>query len=188
MSPRVSGIRGAALLPSVHAPAIVNARAAELERVDALLAIVALPVAAGALRRLPDGARWRELDARSPARGGSVRTTTLSNRRQTLAVLGYIKSDASAFERLALAGRMLKEAAARNPQTIGIAAPGNGAAAAGALEALLAGPWHTPSRSRAIARRRATSTTFAASSSREPSASTPATRRRSRAAQTSRAG
>jgi len=139
VSPRVSGIRGAALLPSVHAPAIVNARAGDLERVDALLAIVALPVAAAALRQLPDSARWRELDARSPARGGSVRTTTLSNRRQTLAVLGYIKSDACAFERLALAGRMLKEAAARNPQAIGIAAPGSGAAAAGALEALLAG-------------------------------------------------
>ena len=74
-----------------------------------------------------------------------MRTTSLANRRQTLAVLGFLRPQASAFERLALAGRMLKEAAARNPQTVGLAtagfpAAGEGPAAAQAsLEALLAG-------------------------------------------------
>jgi leucyl aminopeptidase len=116
----------------------VSARRRDLGELDALLAIVPLPATAAAFRRLPQSARWRELDARAPARAATVRTTALSNHRQTLAVLGYLKDDASAFERLSLAGRMLKEAAARNPQTVGLAASGTAAAARAALEALLA--------------------------------------------------
>jgi leucyl aminopeptidase len=138
VSARAPGARGAALLPSAPAPAIVSARGRNVAKLDALLALVPLPATAAAFRRLPESARWRELDARAPARAATVRTTVLSNRHQTLAVLGYLKSDASAFERLSLAGRMLKEAAARNPQTVGLAAAGTGAVARAALEALLA--------------------------------------------------
>ena len=103
-----------------------------------MLAIVTLPARPTAFARLPERARWRALDARTPARAGTVRTTTLSNPRQTLAVLGYLNRDASAFERLSLAGRMLKEASARNPQALGLAAAGTAATARTALEALLA--------------------------------------------------
>ena len=138
MSARAPGARGGALLPSAQAPAIVSAHGRDAGKLDAVLAIVPLPATAAAFGRLPESARWRALDARAPARAATVRTTALSNPRQTLAVLGYLKSDASAFERLSLAGRMLKEAAARNPQTVGLAAPGTGAAARAALEALLA--------------------------------------------------
>ena len=60
--------------------------------------------------QLPEGERWQELHARSKPRAGTVRTTVLSSRRQTLAVLGYLGAAASSFERLSLAGRMLKEA------------------------------------------------------------------------------
>jgi leucyl aminopeptidase len=116
----------------------VSARRRDLGELDALLAIVPLPATAAAFRRLPESARWRELDARAPAWAATVRTTVLSNHRQTLAVLGYLKDDASAFERLSLAGRMLKESAARNPQTVGLTASGTAAAARAALEALLA--------------------------------------------------
>ena len=105
---------------------------------DALFAIVPYPPRAGALRRLPESARWRELEAHTPPRAGAVRTTVLANRRHTLAVLGYLAGDASAFERLSLAGRMLKEAAARAPQVIGLAAAGAAGTARAALEALLA--------------------------------------------------
>ena len=73
-----------------------------------------------------------------PPRPGTVRTTTLGNQRQTLAVLGYVRADASPFERLTLAGRMLKEAAARNPASVALSAPGRRAAARASLEALLA--------------------------------------------------
>jgi leucyl aminopeptidase len=132
--------RPKALLPSVRAPAIVNvAHAPRADDLDAIFAIVPHPTPNAAWRQLPESARWRELDAHSPARAGTVRTTVLANRRHTLAVLGYLGVDASAFERLALAGRMLKEAAARNPQLIGLAAAGAASEASGAaLEALLA--------------------------------------------------
>ena len=99
------------LLPRSHAPDIVSAARLSADALDALLAIVPCPTPAAALRRLPESARWRELHQRAPARAGSVRSTVLANRRHTLAVLGYLASDASAFERLSLAGRMLKEAA-----------------------------------------------------------------------------
>jgi leucyl aminopeptidase len=125
------------VLPSVHAPAIVTASHARAEQLDALLAIVPHPLPQAALRNLPESARWRELDARAPARAGTVRSTVLANRRHTLAVLGYLGSGASAFERLSLAGRMLKEAAARSPEVVGLAASGAAAAARPALEALL---------------------------------------------------
>ena len=51
-----------------------------------------------------------------------MRTTVLANSRQTLAVLGYIGAQASTFERLSLAGRMLKEVASRSPKSIGLTA------------------------------------------------------------------
>jgi leucyl aminopeptidase len=124
------------LLPSARAPAIVHARSRAADNLDVVLAIVTLPLSGGVLAELPQGARWRALHARSPAKSGSVRTTLLGNRRHTLAVLGYLKKDASPFERLSLAGRMLKEAGAREPQTVGLAAPG--AATHAALESLLA--------------------------------------------------
>jgi leucyl aminopeptidase len=126
------------LLPGAHAPAIVSARSASAEELDAVLAIVAPPASAAAFRSLPESGRWRELDARSPARAGTVRSTVLSNPRHTLAVLGYLGRDASAFERLALAGRMLKEAAARAPEVVALAAPGSASTARQGLEALLA--------------------------------------------------
>jgi leucyl aminopeptidase len=131
-----SGARGSALLPAAHAPTIVTARPGSAQQLDALLAIVPHPPSAAVLRRLPESARWRELHARAAARAGTLRTTVLGNRRHTLAVLGYLGADASPFERLTLAGRMLKEAAVRSPQVVGLAAAGAGARAA--LEALLA--------------------------------------------------
>jgi leucyl aminopeptidase len=87
---------------------------------DALLVIV--PVDPSVLQQLPDSERWQELNARTEPRAGTVRTTVLTNRRQTLAVLGYIGAKASTFERLSLAGRMFKEAGGRNPRNIGLMA------------------------------------------------------------------
>jgi len=132
------GVRERPLLPDSHAPDIVSAARLNPATLDALFAIVPYPPSAAVLRRLPESARWRELEADTPPRAGSVRTTVLASRRHTVAVLGYLASDASAFERLSLAGRMLKEAAARAPQVIGLAAAGPAGAARAALEALLA--------------------------------------------------
>jgi leucyl aminopeptidase len=126
------------LLPSARAPAIVHAGARDAGNLDVILAIVPLPPGPAAFSALPQGARWRELHGRSAAKSGAVRSTLLANRHHTLAVLGYLKKDASAFERLSLAGRMLKEAAARSPQRVGLAAGGAEPFAHAALEALLA--------------------------------------------------
>jgi len=136
------GRRSLTLLPPAGSPAIARARGGE---VDALLVAMPESAGAGSLEHLPESLRWRDLLAREQPRAGAVRTTSLANRRQTLAVLGFLRSEASSFERLALAGRMMKEAAARGPQTIGLATAGFPEAAAGraaaqaSLEALLAG-------------------------------------------------
>ena len=103
-----------------------------------VLAIVPLPARPALLARLPQSARWPSAARRTPARSDTVRTTLLGNRRHTLAVLGYLKSDASAFERLSLAGRMLKEAAAHHPAARGPHRHRRRRLASAALEALLA--------------------------------------------------
>ncbi len=99
-----------------------------------------LPVdaAAGLLAALPDSARWTQLHARAQPKAGTLRTTTLNDRQQTLAVLGYIAADASAFERLALAGRLMKETATRELQTLAVFAPRTHANDGTTLAALLA--------------------------------------------------
>jgi leucyl aminopeptidase len=126
------------LLPSSSAPTVVHARGRSIDQLDVVLAILPLPARPALFAKLPQSARWRALHARTPARSGTVRTALLGNRRQTLAVLGYLKRDASAFARLSLAGRMLKEAAGLHPERIGLIGTGEDAAARAALEALLA--------------------------------------------------
>jgi leucyl aminopeptidase len=125
-------------LPATHAPSIAAARAAHADDFDALLAIVPYPPTADAFKGLPDSARWRQLHAQAPSRAGAVRTTILSNRRHSLAVLGYLGPEASAFERLTLAGRMLKELTARAPRVIALTAAGRPGMRRDALEALVA--------------------------------------------------
>jgi leucyl aminopeptidase len=128
------------LLPSLETPRITRVRGplrgGSVDRMDALLVMVPEAATAKSLAQLPAAQRWQELHAREKARAGTVRSSTLANRRQTLAVLGYLKKGASAFERLTLAGKMLKEASARNPETVGLLAPGD--EDSNAVEALLA--------------------------------------------------
>ena len=126
------------LLPSATPPEIVKTRTKAADALDALLVIVPETSAKELFRQLPENERWQELNARTPPRTGTVRTTVLTNRRQTLAVLGYIGAGASTFERLSLAGRMLKEVSARDPETLGLMALGDAAPAQAALDALLA--------------------------------------------------
>lgn len=127
------------LLPPADPPQIERARGGE---VDALLVVMPESASPGSCAGLPESPRWRDLLARERPRAGAVRTTSLANRRQTLAVLGFLRAEASAFERLALAGRMLKEAAGRGPRSLGLATAGFPARAPqpaqAALEALLA--------------------------------------------------
>jgi leucyl aminopeptidase len=105
---------------------------------DALLVVAPEKPEKELFRSLPESERWQELNARTPPRAGTVRATTLSNRRHTLAILGYMGARASTFERLSLAGRILKETAGREPETIELRALGSSASAQPALDALLA--------------------------------------------------
>ena len=91
-----------------------------------------------AFAQLPEAQRWRDLHARDKARTGSVRSTTLSNQRQTQAVLGYLSSDASPFERLQLAGRMMKEIGGRAAESVALLSLLDRSTNAASLEALLA--------------------------------------------------
>ena len=126
------------LLPTATPPEIVKSRARTAGALDVLLVVAPVGGEKELFRQLPENERWQELNARAKPRAGAVRTTVLTNRQQTLAVLGYIGTEASTFERLSLAGRMLKEVAARDPETIGLQALGKAAAAQAALDALLA--------------------------------------------------
>ena len=138
MRPNATSPRGMSLLPTTALPDIVKSRTRAADALDALLVIAPDNPEKELFRSLPDSERWQELNARTRPRSGSVRTTVLTNRRQTLAVLGYIGAQASTFERLSLAGKMLKEVASREPETIGLAAVGKAAPAQAALDALLA--------------------------------------------------
>lgn len=129
------------LLPPLETPRIdrhrgvLSARAAA--QLDAVLAIVPETAEQGLLAALPEGERWQHLHARSKPRAGTVRSTTLANARQTLAVLGYVRTQASAFERLLVAGRMLKEVASREVESLALVAPAASASPELSLDALL---------------------------------------------------
>ena len=138
MSSKASSPRGMSLLPTTTPPDIVKSRTRTADALDVLLVMAPDNAEKELFRSLPDSERWQELNARTRPRAGTVRTTVLTNRRQTLAVLGYIGVRASTFERLQLAGKMLKEVAAREPETLGLATLGQAAPAQAALDALLA--------------------------------------------------
>ena len=126
------------LLPTTPPPEIVKSRARPGHEPDVLLVMVPENPEKDLFRQLPESERWQELNLRAKPRAGTVRTTVLTNRQQTLAVLGYVGTSASPFERLSLAGRMLKETVPRQPETLGLLAPGPAAPAKAALDALLA--------------------------------------------------
>jgi leucyl aminopeptidase len=65
---------------------------------------------------LPDAGRWQALHRRGAAGHGVVRTTTLENSRQTLAVLGYCRKDADAFEQLRVAGLLAQRTLQERPR------------------------------------------------------------------------
>jgi leucyl aminopeptidase len=113
----------------------VSARAGQW---DAIFVIVPDAAQPRVFAELPEPERWRELHSRDKPLAGTVRSTALANSRHTLAVLGYCRADASPFERLQLAGRMLKEASARAVDTVALVAPGDRASGTTNLEALLA--------------------------------------------------
>jgi leucyl aminopeptidase len=126
------------LAPLRRHSGLPDARA--LGRLDALI-VLGLASDANPGAALPDAAAWRRLHGREPARALQLRSMTLANTRQTFAALGYVKPDASGFERLSLAGRLLRELAARRPRRIGLLLERSVPDPAAWCEALLSAAW-----------------------------------------------
>jgi leucyl aminopeptidase len=114
--------------------------ARDCANLDALV-VLTTPADAPFLRRLPESQRWLDLHARERASALKSRSTVLANARQTIAQLAYAKSGASSFERLRLAGQLLRELAPRRPRRIGIAVNGSVSDAALWFEALTTAAW-----------------------------------------------
>ena len=119
-----------------HLAASLSAR--EAAALDAIFLVVPSDRTPAAFTRVPDAERWRGLHQRQPARAGAVRHTTLGNAQQTTCVLGYLGPEATAFDRLALSGRMVKCAIDRGLTRVAIATQGLEPVEAEMLEALLA--------------------------------------------------
>jgi leucyl aminopeptidase len=121
-----------ALLPLQKPPRIhlQNALPATigLERHDAVLLLLPTDGTPGA--RLPDASQWQILHARAKPAHGDVRSFTLANGRQTLAVLGYCRTDAEPFELLRIAGLLAQRALANRAEVTRVAVLGQPAAAA----------------------------------------------------------
>jgi leucyl aminopeptidase len=113
----------AATLPDCTLAALKRSGSLPGERqaatLDALV-VLAEPGEISLWKRLPNPQRWQDLHARLSRAALEWRSTTLDNRRQTQAVLGYVKPKTSSFERLSFAGRIVREIARRRPQRVGL--------------------------------------------------------------------
>ncbi len=108
--------------PNIATP-LPHLTAGVIDRLDALLLIVPAPPQAHGLDRLPHGAllvRRLQGTARS---AGQVFTVRLPNAAQTLVVVGLAARAATPFDRLELAGRMLREVALDECGAVGATAP-----------------------------------------------------------------
>jgi leucyl aminopeptidase len=93
-----------------------------LAGVDAVLLL--LPTDRQPDRRMPESARWRALHMQQAVHHGDVRCTVLES--GCAAILGYCRADASTFEVLSVAGRLLRQALTLRPRArrIAVLAPG----------------------------------------------------------------
>ena len=95
------------------------ASSTDLNSLDALLLL--LPTAGKPDARLPDAPRWRSLHGQQKPEAGSVRLGTVGDSGHCVAGLAYCRDDASAFEVLELAGKLIKQALALRPHATRIA-------------------------------------------------------------------
>jgi leucyl aminopeptidase len=133
-----------ATLPDCTLATLKRSASLPSERKAAMLdALVVLtgPGESSVWKGLPEALRWRDLHERGARSALEWRTTNLSNRRQTQALLGYVKPKASSFERLSFAGRLVREIAKRRPSHVGLLVSESLKDAALWYEALLSAVW-----------------------------------------------
>jgi leucyl aminopeptidase len=113
----------ASLLPLQKAPRIrlFNGlpEAPRLDIHDAVLLL--LPTDDKPRAKLPHAGLWQILHRRGKAAHGSTRSASFDNQRQTLAVLGYCRTDASPFELLRVAGLLAQRVFAERPAALRVA-------------------------------------------------------------------
>jgi len=86
-------------------------RDATLARADAGVILLPAAEARAALAKLPQAALWQRLyQANRRAVPAPILSTHLANRRGTRVVVGFLPESPSAFQRLQLAGRLMREA------------------------------------------------------------------------------
>lgn len=95
-----------------------------LEPVDQLLLILPQRMPADAWKALPQGDRLRQAAKMRGADTVPALVTRLGNRRQTRVIGGQLRADASAFEQLTLARRLVQAALDEKPGCIGICVHG----------------------------------------------------------------
>ena len=115
-----------------------TATEAGLARSDAAAFMIGDADPAAALAQLPHAALWQSLYRKSGrAATPPLLVTRLPNARHTLAAVGFVGPDASAFERLTLAGRLMREIVKPGVASLQChAAALDATASAAALEAL----------------------------------------------------
>ncbi len=111
------------LLPLTKAPSIrlltELSQQSRLDIYDAVLLL--LPTDGKPGGKLPDAGLWQLLHRRGKPAHGALRSASFDNQRQTLAVLGYCRSDASQFELLRVAGLLAQRALTDRPDAVRIA-------------------------------------------------------------------
>ncbi|HEY6453093.1 MAG TPA: M17 family metallopeptidase [Steroidobacteraceae bacterium] len=105
------------------------------------LVVLAAPDEVRLWSRLPEPQRWLGLRGRAKPAALKWHTATLGNARQTQVLLGYVKTDASSFERLSFAGALMRELGGRRPAHLGIIVDASLPDAALWCEALLTAAW-----------------------------------------------
>jgi leucyl aminopeptidase len=111
------------LIPRQRAPRLARRNSPpgprSLTRCDAML-VVTTATEAAALNGLPEPDIWLQLHRRDKVAVHTTRSTSMAGNNPCQLVLGYARQDFTQYERLSLAGLMLKDVAARRPRRIGI--------------------------------------------------------------------
>jgi len=128
-------------------PGRIDARA--FDAVDQLLLILPKSPTAAVFRQLPQARTLQDVFARASADALPALLTRLGNKKQTLVVGGTIAADASTFEQLTFARKLIAAATNEKPGTLGIAVVGFDASvqrtlASNTLAAALAAGFNLP--------------------------------------------
>ena len=107
--------------------------ARQLAPVDQLLLILPARVPAAVWKQLPQGSKLQAVMRRRPAGSVPALQSRLANKRQTLVVAGTLARDASAFEQLTLARKLVQSATAEKAGCLGIAVVGFDAGTSAAI-------------------------------------------------------